>query len=343
MGSLHNTLERVPAASGAMVMATGVVSLALSLDGQTTLAHLLFAIAALEWVALGLVAAILFARHPILAVRRVRSPAALSAVATTAVLATGLAAVGPIWASIVLLALALALWFVLITEVVAHLRARVTGAALMVTVATESLAALAATIALPAHAPWLVGASLVPLLIGLGLYCFVIARFDVAELTGARGDQWIAGGALAIATLAAARASTAAHRLHTLGAIAHPLRTASIVLWLLAVLWLAPLLAGELAHPRLRYHLGRWATIFPLGMYAACSFAVGALTHVSAISTFAEVWVWVALCAWATVSVGIIRPGVRLAARHVHTATRADLTLHDSQQTISTPAPRQGQ
>ena len=63
----------------------------------------------------------------------------------------------------------------------------------MVTVATESLAALAATIALPAHAPWLVGASLVPLLIGLGLYCFVIARFDVAELTGSAWrpmDRW---------------------------------------------------------------------------------------------------------------------------------------------------------
>ena len=61
-------------------MATGIVSLALSLDGQTTLACILLAIAALEWIALALVVAILFARHPTSVLRRVRSPAALSAV-----------------------------------------------------------------------------------------------------------------------------------------------------------------------------------------------------------------------------------------------------------------------
>ncbi|MEO6857142.1 MAG: tellurite resistance/C4-dicarboxylate transporter family protein [Solirubrobacteraceae bacterium] len=323
--SLHHTLERVPAASGAAVMATGIVSVALTLDGQTTLARILLAIAALEWIALGLVVAILFARHPTSVVRRVRSPAALSAVADTAVLATGLTTVGPTWAAIVLLAIAVTLWLVLIEQVLAHLRARATGVALMVTVATESLAVLAAAIATQAHASWLVAASLVPLLVGLGLYCFVIARFDFAELTRGRGDQWIAGGALAIATLAAARASASAQQLHTLGAIAQPLRTTSVVLWVLALTWLAPLLAGELAHPRLRYHLSRWSTVFPLGMYAACSFAVGTLTRVSAISEFAETWVWVALCAWAAVSAGIVHRGVRLGAGHFHAARRADL------------------
>lgn len=320
MRSPHQTLERLPTASGAVVMATGIVSVALSLDGQTTLARVLLAVAALEWIALALVVAILFARHPTSVVRRVRSPAALSAVADTAVLATGLTTVGPTWAAIALLAIALALWLVLIEPVLAHLRARATGVALMVTVATESLAVLTATIATQAHASWLVAASLVPLVLGLGLYCLVIARFDFAELTRARGDQWIAGGALAISSLAAARTSAAAHQLHTLGAIAQPAQTVSVVLWLLALLWLAPLLAGELAHPRLRYHLARWSTVFPLGMYAACSFAVGTLTRVSAISKFAEIWVWVALGAWAAVSAGIVHRGVHLGADHVHAA-----------------------
>jgi tellurite resistance protein TehA-like permease len=203
------------------------------------------------------------------------------------------------------------LWLVLIEQVVAHLRARATGVALMVTVATESLAALAATIATHANAPWLAAAALVPLLLGLGLYCLVIVRFDCAELTRARGDQWIAGGALAISSLAAARTCAAAHQLHTLGGITQPLRTVTVLLWLLALLWLAPLLAGELAHPRLRYHLGRWSTVFPLGMYAACSFAVGTLTRVPAISTFAEIWAWVALGAWAAASAGIVHHGAR--------------------------------
>lgn len=314
MRSVHRIAGRVPVASGAVVMATGIVSLALSLDGQTTLARVLLLIAALEWIVLGAVVAVLYARHPTSVVHRVRSPAALSAVADTAVLGTGLTTVGLTWAATVLLGLAVALWLILIEEVIAHLRARTSGVALMVTVATESIAALAATIAAPAHAPWLVAGSLVPLALGLGLYCLVIARFDLAALTRARGDQWIAGGALAISTLAAARTAAAAQQLHTLGVLAQPLRTASIVLWVLAILWLAPLLAGELAHPRLRYHLGRWATVFPLGMYAVCSFAVGSLTGLAPVSRFAEIWAWVAFAAWAAVSAGVVHPGVRLTA-----------------------------
>jgi len=221
---------------------------------------------------------------------------------------------------------ALALWLALIGEVLARLKTPATGVSLMVTVATESLTVLATTIATQAHASWLVAASLMPLLLGLGLYGFVIARFDFAEPTRRRGDQWIAGGALAISTLAAARASAAAHQLHTLAGIAGPLRTASIVLWLLPLLWLALLLAGELAHPRLRYHLARWSTVFPLGMYTACSFQVGTLTRAPAASTFAEIWVWVALCAWAAVSAGILRRALRLGAANLHIARRADLT-----------------
>jgi hypothetical protein len=46
------------------------------------------------------------------------------------------------------------------------------------------------------------------------------------------------------------------------------------VVWVAALAWLPALLAGELASPRLRYDERRWSTVFPLGMYAVCSFVV---------------------------------------------------------------------
>jgi tellurite resistance protein TehA-like permease len=296
-------------------MATGIVSLALSLDGQPTLARALLMIAALQWLGLAVAAASLFARHPASAVRRVRSPATLTAVADTAVLGTGLATVGWTGAATVMLTVAVVLWLTLVEEVLAHLQARTTGTALMVAVAPASLAVLAATIATDTRASWLAAASLVPFLLGLGLYCMVLCRFDVGQLLRGDGDQWVTGGALAISALAGAKASAAGHQLHTLAAITGPLQTASVVLWGLALLWLAPLVTGELVRPRLHYRLARWATVFPLGMYAASSFQVGMLTHASGPTTFAEITVWVALCAWAATSAGILHRGL-LAHRH---------------------------
>jgi tellurite resistance protein TehA-like permease len=310
---LDRTLASVPAASGAVVMATGIVSLALSLDGQPTLAHILLAVAALEWLVLGSVLAIRFAPHPTQVARRVRSPATLTAVAGTAVLATGLTRMGWTCVGIVLLASAIALWLALMGGAVAGLRPPATGTSLMITVSTESLAVLGAAIATHEHARWLVAACLLPLVLGLVLYCFVIARFDFGELTRGSGDQWVTGGALAISAFAAGRITLAAQNLDTLGGIAGPLQGAAIALWVLAVLWLAPLLVGEAVRPRPRYHLARWSTVFPLGMYAACSFDVGTLAQAPALLTFARVWTWVALGAWTAVSAGLLRRGLRLA------------------------------
>ena len=60
----------------------------------------------------------------------------------------------------------------------------------------------------------------------------------------------------------------------------------------------------------LDYEVRRWSTVFPLGMYAASSFVVGAVAHAGAITTFARVWVWIALASWAIVFAITIRGAV---------------------------------
>jgi hypothetical protein len=87
-------LRLIPPASGALVMATGIVSIALSSDREETASRVLLALTAAAWLALGVLLAgrALFDRAQ--AVRDARSPAALTGVAATAVLGARLSQLG---------------------------------------------------------------------------------------------------------------------------------------------------------------------------------------------------------------------------------------------------------
>jgi tellurite resistance protein TehA-like permease len=215
-GVLGRTLDSIPPAAGADVMATGIVSVALSLDGQETLSRVLLAIAAVIWV----------------------------------------------------------------------------------------------TLAAAEHTRWLLIAAIAPFALGLALYVFVISRFDLDQLAVGRGDHWIAGGAVGIAALAATTIAGGAKTLGIAGGLESAFRDIAIGLWVLTMLWLLVLLFAEARWPRLSVGAPRWSTVFPLGMYAASSFAVGAIAHVNAITSFARVWVWIALASWAIVLAATIARAV---------------------------------
>lgn len=89
------------------------------------------------------------------------------------------------------------------------------------------------------------------------------------------------------------------------------------------MLWLPVLLLGELRRPRLRYGVRRWSTVFPVGMYAACSFVVGDVNGIAGIVRFAQVWVWVAVAVWAAVACGLGRALGRTVALTARPSTRA--------------------
>jgi tellurite resistance protein TehA-like permease len=297
----------VQPASGAIVMGTGIVSVALSLDGLQTLSRILLVICAATWI---LLAALLLARlwrDRERVDRDARSPAALTGVAATEVLGSRLTLLGWHWAGIALLVIALALWLTLLGPVLTHWTVPTVGVSFVLAVATESLAVLSAALAARERAQWLLIAALVPFALGLCFYVFVLSRFDMRQVGRGRGDHWIAGGALAISTLAAGRLTDGAKALSILGSGGGALEGLALGLWVLTMLWLPVLLLAELLRPRMGYDLRRWSTVFPLGMYAACSFVVGAAAHAGAITSFARVWVWVALAVWAVVFVGLIR------------------------------------
>ena len=198
-------------------------------------------------------------------------------------LGTRLTLLGWAWAGIATLMIAFPLWVALLRPVLAGWQSPTVGVSLLLAVSAESLAVLAATLASPEHARWLLIAALVAFALGLGLYLFVISRFDFRQLAVGRGDHWITGGALGISALAAGKIAAAENALGVLGGGGGALDDIALGLWVLTMLWLLVFVFAEARWPRLEYDARRWSTVFPLGMYAACSFAVGVAAHAGAI------------------------------------------------------------
>ena len=329
---LGRTLDSVGPAAGAEVMGTGIVSIALSLDGQETLSRVILAIAAAIWVTLAVLLALGAARDPARFRADTRTPVALTSVVATCVLGTRLTLLGWTWAGVAALVIAFVLSAALIGPVLAGWKSPTVGVSLLAAVFPEALAVLAATVARPEHARWLAIAALVPFAVGLGLYLLIISRFDFHQLTGGRGDHWITGGALGISALAAATIAGAARALDIAGVRGGALEDIALGLWVLTMLWLLVLVFAEARWPRLTAGSARWSTVFPLGMYAACSFVVGAVAHAGAITSFARVWVWIAVASWTIVFVATIgravevvrRPGPPDAGTPAPTEQRAD-------------------
>lgn len=305
--ALGPLLEAIPPASGAVVMGTGIVSIAELLDGYQTLSDALLVLDAFFWVALAVLL-------PARAVRdwaqfRVdtRHPAALTSIAGSGVLGTRLTLAGWDWAGAGLLIIATVIWLWLVPHVLRHWQTPTTGASFILTVATQSLALLAATLAFSERADWLLYAALVPFGLALGFYAFVLSRFQFRQLAVGLGDHWVTGGALAISTVAAGRITLAAFTTGALSGGLGALKTISLVLWCLTMCWLPALLVAEARYPRLRYTVRRWSTVFPVGMYAACSFVVGTVSATSGITDFARIWVWIALAVWVIVFAAMVR------------------------------------
>lgn len=236
----------------------------------------------------------------------------LSLVAGTAVLGTRLAQESWDWAGIVALGIATAFWAVLFPAVLTSRRSPTIGSDFLLTVSTASLCVLVSQLCLDLDVRALMVPALILLVVAALVYIAVAIDFDPRELLHGPGDHWVAGGGLAILVLAIGEAGIAAQHLDIAPVVEHVLRVAGWTLWPIAILWLVALLIAEALQPRLRLELRRWATVFPVGMFAASSFTLGRFLDVPAISDFARAWTWVAVASWAVVLAGTIASPHRL-------------------------------
>jgi hypothetical protein len=307
VGRLARALDGVSPAAGALVMATGVVSLDLLYDGARAPSLALLAVAAVAWLVLAGAVLLRAARTPGRLRREARTPGALTGPAGTCVLAVRLAVAGRWGAALGLAALGLLAWAGVLPRVLRRLPPRTRGVHFLVVVATEAAAGVLALLAAHAEAGWLVEVALGLALAGLALYGPVALRFDLAELRRGAGDQWVLGGALAICVVTLVEVTEAARAAGTLAgarSALDTLATAVAAAGLAAGLGLA---AAELRWPRLRYDARRWATVFPLGMYGLVGYDLAGERHVQLLAAIARGWSWVATAVWLVVAAGLLR------------------------------------
>jgi tellurite resistance protein TehA-like permease len=262
-----------PGAACAAAMGTGIVSLDLHYADLAAASDVLLAVAVAIDIVLLLTGGLF------------RDIAGVPAVA---VVGSGLAARGDrAWP---FLAVAALLWAYHLPRL--RLPARVRGSDLLPVVATQAVVVLAGNV--QHHARGLELPAIVLLCAGAVAYAALIARFERRHVVVGPGDHWIAGGAAAITALACATLAGAGD--------GEALTVGSVAVWAAAMLWLPFLVAGELRRPRLGTLGRRWSTVFPLGMYAAMSFAVAAADDLPAARTFALAWTVVAAAVWLAVA-----------------------------------------
>jgi tellurite resistance protein TehA-like permease len=294
----------------AFVMASGIVSVAASLQGLPSLSWALFAVACLGWATLALTLT------PRLLAEASATPPrfeAFAVVAATAVLGTRLALMGEMVLALALWALAAAVWLTVLAR--RPRGGRADGAWFLIVVGTESLAVLASLLALHWGAA-LADAALACWVLGLCVYPAVATAIGAELRRRPRfgPDLWIAMGALAIATLAGTELLLGAERLHTLAAVQGWLRATDLATWGLASAWIPVLIAAELRHRAgWRTAVGRWSFVFPLGMYAVATQQLGRTASLAPLVGLGRAFFVLALLAWALVSLAVagacFRPG----------------------------------
>ncbi|SDN02323.1 Tellurite resistance protein TehA [Streptomyces sp. cf386] len=305
---LHTWWSQRPPTAGAAVMATGILSVALHQTHHETLSRIALALACAAWLALAadFVARLLWDRARW--VKEAATPAALTAIAATTVLGTRFTTLGWHTLAKALLALSALLWPGLLVAVVRHWHRRMPGAVFLGCVATQGLAVLAATLAATETTAWLAHAALALFWLGLVLYVVALTCFDLRQVAHGAGDQWVAGGALAISALAGSKliAADSAELYLWNNDDSGVLRTVTVALLVLDLAWYAVLLIAEIAWPRPHYDVRRWATVFPMGMTAAATLSVATAVDVPWLETPGEVLLWIAVAAWLAVAAGAV-------------------------------------
>ncbi len=308
----------------AAVMATGIVSIAADAHGYSLISDTLAVSAALAltllvaWVLLKTLVRHAFpfddVRDPDVALRL------FTFVAACAVLAARLQA-HPIvtWA---LGVVALAAWLLLVPIAArgmwphrwVGLHDRAHGAWELASVATSGLAIVAAVLALHGGHVVLLGFSGAMWILAIVVYCLmtwlILWRAATApEPDGRAPDSWILMGGLAIATLAGDHIHRAARSVAASDWLVHGVRTVTVMTWVLATLWIPPLVYAGLRRINrragtLRFAGVWWAMVFPLGMYSAATHAMALETGWPSLRTVSLVFFWIALTAWLIVTVG---------------------------------------
>ena len=317
----------------ALVMATGIISIACYLLDMLTVARVLLVINviayALLWLLLLLRLLLFFGRVRDDINNHVRGPGFFTIVAGTCVLGSELIIVtGQFRIASMLWLLGLVLWAVIMYSFFTAMTVRenkpsieggLNGAWLLAVVATQSISVLGTLLVdhLAGYREPILFFTLCMFLLGSMLYIPLITlifyRFTFVNLTtiSLTPPYWINMGAVAITTLAGARLIIAAPGWTILNDFLPFLKGFTLFFWAAGTWWIPLLLIlGFWRHVYkkfpLKYDPQYWGMIFPLGMYTVCTIQLARAINFPPLLVIPRYFIYLALLGWVVVSVGLL-------------------------------------
>lgn len=323
----------------ALVMATGIVSIATFSHGWTSLAWALFAANNLFYAVLTVLYLARLALYPAAMradlTRHATAPTFLTAVAATCVLGVQyeLFAVSTT-AALALAGIGATLWVVLnyaffaaviLQPVKPTLAEGLNGAWFLAVVSTQSVSVLASLLAprfgdaahlvlFAALCLYLLGCMLYLVLVALIVYRLAFFPMEARDLTP---PYWINMGAVAITTLAGARLLLRSDAWTFVSELRPFLVGFTLFFWATATWWIPLLLVlGEWRYVAkkfpLSYHPAYWSLVFPLGMYTAATTVFAQAIELPSLLIVPRLFVYVAVAAWAVVFTAMVVNFTRL-------------------------------
>ena len=318
----------------AMVMATGIVSIAAFMLGMVSVAVILFAVNITAYLVLGLLTILRLVWFPRAflsdLVDHERGPGFLTFVAGSCVLGSQFILVANNYdVALALWVLGTIVWIILIYGIFAALSVKehkpsladgINGGWLLAVVSTQSIAVLGILIATHWPQPyrlelnfialsmWLWGGMLYIWMIALIFYRYTFFDVSPSDLSP---PYWINMGAMAISTLAGSQLIINALDAPYLHSLLPFLKGFTIFYWATGSWWIPMLVVlgvwrYVIKRFPLRYDPLYWGAVFPVGMYAAATWQMARAMNLGFLQVIPQYFVYFAIFSWIITFVGLL-------------------------------------